>query len=1127
VLFRGGELDGRFALLPKGTATAALAAAPTTARGALDEDTYSAYINNRKGNREGKKRGGSRVVSTGLSSSLRDLDSSSAGTSTCGALSAAALAGDCRYLCHASDPRWSWRPVRAEPHPLPSSSSSSSSRRRRTGGAAAAFSSSAPRFTGLWQRTPTLARRVAVSSASHAAHLSAQPLPPPPLPPPLPLSADGGFNYDGDVTATIPGSSELPEPSSSCSSSSSSAAATVAAPAAVASDRNKRRPPPPSQQPFDPRNVMKLEALAEASEQRRARKAAQKEQAQARRWLSQWEETRRIAKATLHPSSLGYPTFQRFDPFFQRSSQHHDGAEDSEERKKGAEATRDRQDCSDTMPSATSPSAAAAAAGSRRSKSQTTAVSSTSNRKKGGASNHVPPLRVAVLRLVSFSLRERGGVAEPSADLRLDVRHFKHPSVALSHPTGCGPGQGKAQALDAIAAQTRKERKIAGEANASAAAVQAVVAQAAGVGVGDSSAISGHRSPSPKRSRHLSPSSIDWGSDEEPFPEDTCATTRTAAAEKSEEETEGTAAGRDDDEGRGGLGVEETPLVQPTTKTGAQLASKAATARILPWWYSRTGLDSQVQAAVAAEEAKLGEVQRLVDATLFRLAMQHHRPEALAHAAALAAAAATSTTTTTTTTSGGGGSSSSSALFSSVPLSMPPMVRPTRSAAISSVVKQHGYSDAKDISGDRYAASTSSSKRANHDYSKPSVHIANQGSSSSSSGGVDENGKGGLVVTVSFACYEGRLRAVAVAELIAQHMRRREDAQRAAATSQSSSRSRSSNSSSLRGNSAVLSVEKVEVCHWELLNNDDDGIDDNFTLTTSKADTQSPAPLASQPVSLDPPHKRPPSLVLKKNQLLLSSSERISARRIGRRRRSSSGSFSRGRSSDKEGSDDGGIDMDNRSTSGKEGDLLDKSHSLRRPRSSSTSNASRTSTNPNRSSHTSASAAVSSPAVAASSVHSSLPPLSSSSSSSAPAAAETSATAATSWVKRSALEDQHGVAEGALWLSWSEAWGALRRRGWVRHIGTGIDLANYYLAPGCPKPKRDGSGFAGVVWPLAQSQASRSGEPPLRGRDYFTRPEAVIAHAQRVLRAEEQEARGPAAAVACTMKQGGWLGDVG
>ena len=127
---------------------------------------------------------------------------------------------------------------------------------------------------------------------------------------------------------------------------------------------------------------------------------------------------------------------------------------------------------------------------------------------------------------------------------------------------------------------------------------------------------------------------------------------------------------------------------------------------------------------------------------------------------------------------------------------------------------------------------------------------------------------------------------------------------------------------------------------------------------------------------------------------------------------------------------------------------------------------------------------------------------------------------------RGAAEDEHGVAEGALWLSWGEAWGALRQRGWARHLGTGIDLATYYLAPGCPKPRRDGGGFAGGAWarprlpggalpggelPGGALPGAVAGGEPVRGRDYFTRPEAVIAHAQRLVRAEEQRAREAAA----------------
>jgi hypothetical protein len=144
---------------------------------------------------------------------------------------------------------------------------------------------------------------------------------------------------------------------------------------------------------------------------------------------------------------------------------------------------------------------------------------------------------------------------------------------------------------------------------------------------------------------------------------------------------------------------------------------------------------------------------------------------------------------------------------------------------------------------------------------------------------------------------------------------------------------------------------------------------------------------------------------------------------------------------------------------------------------------------------------------------------SSSSSSTVAAASAAAAVAASALAARAAAEDEHGVAEGALWLSWSEAWGALRQRGWARHLGTGIDLANYYLAPGCPKPRRDGGGFKGVAW-AGRSPPRATGGPlpgaaaggePVRGRDYFTRPEAVIAHAQRLVRADEKRARDAAA----------------
>ena len=61
-----------------------------------------------------------------------------------------------------------------------------------------------------------------------------------------------------------------------------------------------------------------------------------------------------------------------------------------------------------------------------------------------------------------------------------------------------------------------------------------------------------------------------------------------------------------------------------------------------------------------------------------------------------------------------------------------------------------------------------------------------------------------------------------------------------------------------------------------------------------------------------------------------------------------------------------------------------------------------------------------------------------------------------------------------------------------------------FLETGCPKPRSIG-GFSAV---------GPDGAVPTLGLDYFTRPEALIAHAQRLMRQAEQEAREVAAAAA-------------
>ena len=78
------------------------------------------------------------------------------------------------------------------------------------------------------------------------------------------------------------------------------------------------------------------------------------------------------------------------------------------------------------------------------------------------------------------------------------------------------------------------------------------------------------------------------------------------------------------------------------------------------------------------------------------------------------------------------------------------------------------------------------------------------------------------------------------------------------------------------------------------------------------------------------------------------------------------------------------------------------------------------------------------------------------------------------------------MAEGSLWLSWGEAWGLLRKEGWQRHLGVGIDQNTYYVAPNVAKVR-------GVPVGLA-------------GKHFFTNAEAAVSKAQR-LQQRDEEAR--------------------
>ena len=64
-----------------------------------------------------------------------------------------------------------------------------------------------------------------------------------------------------------------------------------------------------------------------------------------------------------------------------------------------------------------------------------------------------------------------------------------------------------------------------------------------------------------------------------------------------------------------------------------------------------------------------------------------------------------------------------------------------------------------------------------------------------------------------------------------------------------------------------------------------------------------------------------------------------------------------------------------------------------------------------------------------------------------------------------------------LWMSWGDAWGMLRRHGWQRYMGQGIDTNTYYCPPGVERVR-------GV--PVG-----------VEGTDYFVGTDAAILYAQR------------------------------
>jgi hypothetical protein len=341
--------------------------------------------------------------------------------------------------------------------------------------------------------------------------------------------------------------------------------------------------------------------LAAAAQQRRAHQAAQRREAEALRRLAALDESRRVASASYHPTHLGYPTFQRFEPYFTTQRSNRGGNEGGGEAE--GEAAKDQERKQENETGSDSDDDQSGSLSRRRRRPRAAHAPAAAAKAKAASA---PPLRVAVLRLVSFSVRERGGVAEPSADLRLDVRHFPHPSLALQHPSGRGPGQGKASALQAIAdAQQQADAdaqraQVDADAQATAQAAAGAVSSAAAAAVADDAVLAdaganaettaraskkrgrsgGRRSKKGSRGRirgrleEGDVSSINWGSDEEPFPE---------AAPAAEADAPG-------------MPVVPLPLAQ-------------AAPSVLPWWVALTGLDAGVQAAVAAEQTKLGEVR--------------------------------------------------------------------------------------------------------------------------------------------------------------------------------------------------------------------------------------------------------------------------------------------------------------------------------------------------------------------------------------------------------------------------------------------------------------------------------------------------------------------------------------
>ena len=64
-----------------------------------------------------------------------------------------------------------------------------------------------------------------------------------------------------------------------------------------------------------------------------------------------------------------------------------------------------------------------------------------------------------------------------------------------------------------------------------------------------------------------------------------------------------------------------------------------------------------------------------------------------------------------------------------------------------------------------------------------------------------------------------------------------------------------------------------------------------------------------------------------------------------------------------------------------------------------------------------------------------------------------------------------------LWLGWKDAWNLLRKHGWQRHMGQGIDTHTYYLPPGTERVR-------GV--PVG-----------IPDKDYFISTDLAIAHVQR------------------------------